>query len=419
VPELTYSDFLLDEALDRHKEIALIDSSTGEKYTYGKLKEKVNDMAIQFYIRSWIQGETLALIMPNKWICPITVLGSIKVGIPVTLVNYKYKSREMVKQLKATKVAYIVTTQKLLPYVRDATAALRGIKEILVLDKEEEEGEKKEIRWSIEMKYNLLLGKPPGWGALPDWEISPNATCLLPFTDGGLKGAALTHRNLSASLLQLSQTLNITKDDTFLTAMPYTNIFNLLIANIPWFKGAKNVLMEEYEFERFLQVVQEYQVTMSVVEASALSDLATSPLVEKHDLNSLHTLITPDEVETSVLEQLKKRLPRLTIKMGYGLKFLSPPILLPPKDKQPKLGSVGTLLPNMEAKILHPQTKEELGVGAQGHLWVKGPQMFKEFYNNIEANNEGVSEGFIKTGDLAQVDKDGDWNITICKEIED
>eukprot|EP01125_Pyxidicula_operculata_P000579 TRINITY_DN10580_c0_g1_i1.p1 TRINITY_DN10580_c0_g1~~TRINITY_DN10580_c0_g1_i1.p1 ORF type:complete len:457 (-),score=129.78 TRINITY_DN10580_c0_g1_i1:15-1385(-) len=409
VPNLTFPDFLLDDALDRFKETALINASKNETLTYGKLKEKVNDLAIHFYIRGWVKGECVAVIMPNKTILPLTVLAATKIGLHVTMVNPKYKSREMVAQLKLCKALYIITTNELLPYVRDATASLRGIKEILVLDKEEDPNEKKELRWSVEMKYNLLFNKPPGWGALPDWEVPVESTCFIPFTNGGTKGAALTHVNMSAALLQLSNIhRDVTSSDVFLLSQQYYEISNmLLVGSLPFFKGAKTVMLEDFKADEFFKSIGDHKVTIAYISgetAKALIESGSSS--NSSNLSSLRKLYVSGTLSDDDVSKLNNIFGQRKVNLVYSFNELTSLI-----SSSSSTSSHGKLLPNTEAKILDDQN-QELNEGQEGSLWVKGPQVMKEFYLNIEANKKQVRDGFVQTGDKAKFDNDGNLCVS-------
>jgi len=409
-----FTDYLLEDALDRHKDIALVHADSGETLTYGQLREKAQDLAIQFYIRGWEQGQTLAVILTNKTVFPLTVFAAAKVGIKVTIVNPKWKSRMWVKQLRQAKTDYIITTVELLHYVRDACQALRTIKEILVLNKEEEERDKKEYRLSIEMKYNLLLGKPPGWGALPEWVIKPEEVMLVPYTSQGEKGAELTHRQVTKSLLQIkSIETGIVPGEVVAIALPFNDVFNLVHSgSLPFLEGVKTILMEKLDPKRFLEVVQEHKVTYAHVASDVVQELASGSLHKDYDLSSLKTLMCSQYLDVGVYAPLAKRFPNLKLKQGYGIPDLTPPIFLTPSDKIKK-GSVGVLVPDTEAKLIDPETRAELGTNQEGELWVKGEQIMSAWYQNAEATATDVdAEGFFKTGDKAKVDDEGYWYIS-------
>jgi len=75
-------------------------------------------------------------------------------------------------------------------------------------------------------------------------------------------------------------------------------------------------------------------------------------------------------------------------------------------------GSAGQLLPNMVAKIVDPETGAECAVGQRGELWVNGPNKMKGYLNNPNATNNTIDkDGFLHTGDIAYVDKDGNYYI--------
>jgi 4-coumarate--CoA ligase len=73
-------------------------------------------------------------------------------------------------------------------------------------------------------------------------------------------------------------------------------------------------------------------------------------------------------------------------------------------------GSVGMLVPNLEAKIVHPETGKQLGYNAEGEIWIKGPNVMLGYLNNDKATKETIdADGFLHTGDIGKCDKKGNW----------
>ena len=90
-----------------------------------------------------------------------------------------------------------------------------------------------------------------------------------------------------------------------------------------------------------------------------------------------------------------------TLYQGYGLTESSP-VIATEDDKYQRLGSIGKAFPSLDVKIEDPN---EEGIG---ELLVKGPSVMLGYYNNEEATKEAITEdGWLHTGDLAKIDKDG------------
>eukprot|EP01095_Lingulamoeba_sp_RSL-Kostka_P017560 TRINITY_DN9210_c0_g1_i1.p1 TRINITY_DN9210_c0_g1~~TRINITY_DN9210_c0_g1_i1.p1 ORF type:complete len:218 (-),score=113.81 TRINITY_DN9210_c0_g1_i1:35-688(-) len=100
------------------------------------------------------------------------------------------------------------------------------------------------------------------------------------------------------------------------------------------------------------------------------------------------------------------------VKQAYGMTELSPAIMINPTNNI-KTGSVGVLCPNMNAKVVDPKTKEELGKNADGEIWVNGPNLMKGYLGKPQKTIDTMSEDskFLKTGDIGHVDDDGYWFI--------
>ena len=90
---------------------------------------------------------------------------------------------------------------------------------------------------------------------------------------------------------------------------------------------------------------------------------------------------------------------------GYGLTETSP-VISAETDKEKRPGSVGLILPNLEAKIINPNNE---GIG---ELAVKGPSIMLGYYKNEEVTKETLKDGWFSTGDFGYIDKDGFLYIT-------
>jgi len=71
-------------------------------------------------------------------------------------------------------------------------------------------------------------------------------------------------------------------------------------------------------------------------------------------------------------------------------------------------GSVGALIPNTEARLVDPETGEDVPEGEEGEIWVRGPQVMKGYLNNPAATSETlVEDGWLRTGDIGRIDENG------------
>jgi len=105
---------------------------------------------------------------------------------------------------------------------------------------------------------------------------------------------------------------------------------------------------------------------------------------------------------------------------GFGLTETSPVThLLPPKDSLRKVGSIGVLLPNLEARLVASDEGNVIDAppGEPGELWVRGPTVMKGYLNNPSATADSITaDGWFKTGDVATRDEEGYYKIVDRKK---
>jgi acyl-CoA synthetase (AMP-forming)/AMP-acid ligase II len=99
---------------------------------------------------------------------------------------------------------------------------------------------------------------------------------------------------------------------------------------------------------------------------------------------------------------------------GYGMTEMSPVSHITPDDEAgTNPGAIGLLAPNTEARIVDPETGEDAQPGERGELWCRGPQIMRGYLNNPTATRNCLDEdGWLRTGDIVEVDEDG-WFMVV------
>ena len=146
------------------------------------------------------------------------------------------------------------------------------------------------------------------------------------------------------------------------------------------------------------------------------------PAVAKYDLSSLRMTNSGAAPLTRELVEACFKRTGVRVKQGYGLSETSPTIFQQRwVDWDTKIGSTGRMVPNCVAKLcavpgsegVDEANPKEVGPGETGELYVKGPNIFKGYHNNVNATRECLdAEGWFRTGDVGFIDKDGDLTIT-------
>jgi acyl-CoA synthetase (AMP-forming)/AMP-acid ligase II len=172
--------------------------------------------------------------------------------------------------------------------------------------------------------------------------------------------------------------------------------------------------MSQFSVPDFCQVVQDHKVTYAYVAPPIVLHLAKNPVVSDYDLSSLRFLTSgaaplTKELILAVHDRLK-----LPVKQAYGLSETSPVCHMQPwnADWKTRMGSVGPLLNNLEARYIGPDEKD-VQPGKEGEVWLRGPTIFKGYHGNAEATKNSITEdGWFKTGDVGFEDSDGHLYIT-------
>lgn len=258
------------------------------------------------------------------------------------------------------------------------------------------------------------------------FSIEPDSVAEILYTSGTTgrpKGACLTHRNLISNVKDSCSAIIVTKRDCFLCILPLFHSFASTVCMLlPISTGAKIVIMRTIRpFKRVIRAILKNRVTIFVGIPSIYNILAETKfswlqLFLSYFLNPIRVCISGAAAlskETIKKFETKFRKPLLE---GYGLTEASPVVSLNPLKGKRKPGSVGIAFPSLEVKIIDKQG-ESLSRDEIGQLLVRGPSIMRGYYNLEDQTKVSLKDGWLYTGDLAKIDKEG--YIYIMGRIKD
>ncbi|CAG8703184.1 14115_t:CDS:2, partial [Acaulospora colombiana] len=245
-----------------------------------------------------------------------------------------------------------------------------------------------------------------------------NETCLMCYSSGttGLaKGVETTHKNL-VSIMCMFPSVFIKLEpgkDRMLGFLP--GLVKVLL--YPISKGGASVLIRGFDVPMFGAALNKYKVTILPMIPPVILLLAKNPIFEKFDFSGVK-LITSGaaplgaDLTFEVTERLRKLGSKALVVQGYGLTETSPTVHYNPAQHwDTKAGTVGPLLPNIEARLVQDDG-EDAPEGGRGELWLRGPSIMKGYLHNATATVNSITpDGWFQTGDIAIVDKDGTYQV--------
>ncbi len=425
-----------------------------ERYSYAEADARVR--ALAHYLRTEcgaVRGTRVAISMRNypEWI--LAHWAAISVGASVVGMNSWWTTPEMEFALQDTKpVALIVDGERLRRLgVADLNTQVIASRINDGGGGREHEGEgqgKGESEGELPdnvVHWHSVTDPEQTPTTLPAAEIDPDDDALIFYTSGTTgfpKGARLTHRAVAQNLLNVLFTTAcgnaararwLTDDNRSDTPEPSAEpdvVTSLL--TVPLFHatgcncvmqpvtlvGGRLVLMYRWDSTEALRLIERERVTVLTGVPTMSRELLQHPDWSRTDTSSMRSLggggaALPADLARRIDEGLQHGHPGV----GYGLtEVAGVATAISSEFYLAKPFSVGPPMPCMEAKIIDDEGAT-LDTGEPGELALRGPNLMKGYLNQPEATAEAIVDGWLHTGDVAEIDDDG-W-IHIRDRIKD
>jgi long-chain acyl-CoA synthetase len=259
--------------------------------------------------------------------------------------------------------------------------------------------------------------------AAPEPIASPRDLAAIIYTGGTTaepKGVMLSHRNLMANAVQTRHWLPEAEEgkERFLCALPFSHNYGLTAAlNVGVAIGATLILKPTFEVLDTLQTIQKYRPTIFPGVPQMYVDINDFPNVRKYGIESIKACISGSAPLPVEVQEAFEKLTRGRLVEGYGLTEASPVTHANPMEGTRKVGSIGIPFPSTDARVVDlKRGRREVPVGHIGELAVRGPQVMMGYWQNPkETAHVLTQDGWLLTGDVAQMDSDGYFRIIARK----
>ena len=418
----TIVDLIKTQASRIPDRVALQMANEGEweQYTYAETYALSREVAWQLWQSGLRKDERVVLVSENQPEWCISYLAVVQIGAAVVPLDAQTPTHEILAITEFTDAKLILASESVLEQSGKAlSAAERGLYNI---------NENCEIVGADPTVSSISSAEIPD--DFPDVEVTPDTVASIIFTMGTTveaKGAMLTHGGFISNVQAVAKALPPTDKEHILSALPLYHALSfscsLLMA---LYSGTTatyvNALrpttllktMREAKTTAFIGVPRLFQLLQGTIERQATrADTPGNTLVEKAQAvmgGEIRVLVSGGaSLSDSIYDAFQKF--GMVLYQGYGMTETAPVLSVNPYLKS-KRGSVGPAVEGVEFRVQNPDSD---GIG---EIIAKGPSTMKGYYQNPDATEKAIRDGWLYTGDLGYMDADGYLYLTgHCKDI--
>jgi long-chain acyl-CoA synthetase len=414
------------------------------KLRYSELERMANKFAAALAKLGVVKGTKVAVMLPNMPQHTVAYFGILKAGGIVVNVNPTYPAHELEPLMRTSGAEVIVTLSGLYERVLEIQPKT-AIKSIILTDVPElvtkllqrrvaetvkATGMMKDLGALKPGSYwmkNLLAEAP---AQAPAIAVDPKEdAAVFQFTGGTTgvpKAAELTHYNLVANTYQLLAWVpGLTPGaEKMLMAIPAFHVYGMTVGMLLAFAlgGELVVVPNPRETLHVMEVLQREKITLYPGVPAMYIGIINHPKVVDYDLRSVKVCLSGSAALPLEVAQKWEEITGGKLVEGFGMSECSPVATANPIFGQVRVGSIGLPLPDTECAVVSLEMNDAgeyqfLAPGQEGEIVVRGPQVMKGYYNNKEETDKTIDkDGWLHTGDIARMDKDGYFYIVDRKK---
>ncbi len=405
-------------------------SHLGTNLSYDQLKMKCRDFAA--YCQKGLKlakGSRVAIMLPNSLQYPVAMFGALQAGLTVVNVNPLYTPRELQHQLKDSGASAIVILENFVNVLQQVLPETE-IKHIIVSKLGDLFHFPKSFYVNFVLKY--IKKMIPHWtipqaihfkttlmeGKKLDFDpvfVQGSDIAFLQYTGGttGIaKGAELSHRNMVANLQQASawvRPMMHEGSEIIITALPLYHIFSLTANCLTFMKfgGMSILITNPRDIPRFVSQIAKFPFTVITGVNTLFNALLNNKKFSQLNFSNLKLALGGGMAVQKIVAERWQKVTGKIITEAYGLTETCPASTINPLSLTTFNDSIGLPISSTDVKLIDDENNE-VPLGKEGELCIKGPQVMRGYWNNPEETQKVfTADGWLKTGDICFMDDKG------------
>ncbi len=331
-----------------------------------------------------------------------------RLGAIALPINYLVGQEEINYIYQDSDVHTVITTPEYLDKVRTAQSKSGAVKNIVVVSDKDIEG-----------THNFAKLLAQGSEDLVMVQTADDDVATMIYTSGTTgtpKGVMLTHAGLAYSARMQQEATNLPQDLVSMAMLPLCHSFGVSMMNGSFLRlNGKVAILRQFNLEQVFASIDKYKVQSVPIVPTMIVYMLMFPDYAKYDISSVKYWVcgsAPLSLDT--WKQFKEKF-GAQIAEGWGLTEAGANNATNVGQFLIKPGSIGKPMKGMEMKIFDGSDRE-LPQGQEGEIVLRGPMVMKGYWKMPEATAEVVVNGWLHTGDIGYVDKDGYFYITDRKK---
>ena len=378
-------DYLFDSTQDFEKDFVL-----GSKETISFKKLYQESLKIACYLNKKIgKNQNVILISPNSTFFLVAYLGILKSGNICVPLNFDIEQSNLDYIIKTTESSTIFIAKRLIPKLNFNT-------DKYLIDEDK----------LSQLVNNQKLDKG-------NFDFGENKVAKIIFTSGSTgepKGVIISHQNIISNTNSIIEYLKLTSKDIMGVVLPFYYCYGLSLLHTHLKVGGSLVLnnnfiflgtvikdLKNYKCTGFAGVPSHFQILLKKSQTFKTTEFPDLRYVTQAG-GKLHFVF---------IEEFVEAFPKIDFYVMYGQTEATARLsYLPPNNLKTKTNSIGKGIPDVELKIVN-EKGETVGINEKGELLAYGNNIMLGYYKDKELTNSTIKDGWLYTGDMAKIDKDG------------
>ncbi len=364
--------------------------------TWLKLDESSTRLARNYLAHGLKPGDRIASLMPNRASLYIHYLACVKAGIVGVPLNYRYMSPEIDHALQVSGASIILAHAERAEDLAECEHVSRLPLGTITYGAQD----------SASPSFENLVSTEASGTEIP--APDPNAPAFIFFTSGSTgpaKGVTHTHESLRWMFGSAAEAFEFTSDDTLLPGSSISHIGGFLFSFAALSKGARVIVARKIDPDEIIPLLRQYRPTVLCMIPAALFRVIRDHGATPEDFSSLRMCRAGADTVPLELEKEYTALTGHAIDEGYGSSEMGLATLNPPSGLI-KIGSIGLPIHGFVFS-LKDNDGNEVAPEVDGNAWVKTNSIMTGYWENPNATNEVMEEGWFDTGDILESDEDG------------